>query len=108
MNLAALILGVALSAIGIVGYITTQRSSWTALIPTFFGVVFVGLGLAGGANSLPSVLASALSVFGLAATGGGFIKFLRGFRTAAVASKAAMSAGCLAYLAVAVTRHLAA
>lgn len=106
MNFAALILGFVLCGIGIVGYLATQRQSWTALIPSVFGVAFVGLGFAGGANTMPAVIASSLAVFGIAATGSGLIKYVRGYRTPQALSKAAMSASCLVFLAAMIAQHL--
>ena len=34
-----------LIALGVIGYFVTGRQSWTALIPTLFGVIFLLLGL---------------------------------------------------------------
>lgn len=46
------LVGFLLVVLGIAAYVLTGFASMTALIPTLFGVVFILLGLAGGAKSV--------------------------------------------------------
>jgi hypothetical protein len=45
MSPVAIVFGVILIVVGVVGYVATDQVSWTALIPAFFGVVLLPLGL---------------------------------------------------------------
>ncbi|MFP9190981.1 hypothetical protein [Natronosalvus vescus] len=55
------VIGALLIVIGIAAYVVTDFASVTALIPAIFGVLFVGLGLAGSRTEH-----AALAVYGLA------------------------------------------
>lgn len=62
--------GVVLIVLGIVAYVLTDFASVTALIPSIFGVVFLGLGVVGREPSRQRRSAYALGVFGLVGLGG--------------------------------------
>lgn len=98
MQLSPQLLGAALSAIGLVGYLATGRKSVTALIPLFFGVAFIGLDWLGAHN-----VALGLSVLGFLGTGRALAQLASGPRGAAVVAKSAMALACLAFVAQGVT-----
>jgi hypothetical protein len=61
--------GAALGVLGIIGFVGSGASSVTALIPTFFGVVFVALGVVGRAEerrALTMHIAAFLALVGIA------------------------------------------
>lgn len=43
-----MLFGTALAILGIVAYVITDRQSWTALIPSFIGIILVALGRVAG------------------------------------------------------------
>lgn len=80
MYLVTLVFGACLIVLGLVGYFATDRVSMTALIPTWFGIVFVILGaLASKAGFRKHAMhaAAALAVLGLLGTIPGVIKLFR-------------------------------
>ncbi len=80
MHLVTLALGVCLVVLGIVGYYATGQVSKTALIPTWFGLVFVLLGAIASKASLRKHAmhaAAALAVLIVFATMGGIVKSIR-------------------------------
>ena len=77
------------------GYLATGRKSVTALIPLFFGLIFVGLGLVGG--STVAYVALGLAAVGFLGTARSLASLLKGERGAATVSKACMAGLCLAF-----------
>ena len=103
--------GIALSALGILGYFLTGKQSPTALIPTAFGILFVGLGLLAkrpGKRKMAMHLAAILALLGLLGTMRGIIKFGQWVggvpleRPAAVISQGIMGALCALFLSLAI------
>ena len=77
-------LGIVLSALGIIGYVGSGGESITALIPTFFGVVFIVLGILARKEQLRKHMMHAAAVLAIV----GFAGSVRG-----VSSFAAMLSG---------------
>jgi len=72
-------LGILLSALGIIGYAGSGAESITALIPTFFGVVFIGLGLLARKETLRKHMmhaAAVLAILGFAGSVSGISSFI--------------------------------
>ena len=116
MARAALIFGILLILLGLVGYTATGRTSPTALIPAGFGLLILVCGLVGRRESLrPHAMhaAALLALIGLTGTirapfqllGGGAAD---GAASAAVLSQTAMAVLCLAYIALSVRSFIAA
>jgi uncharacterized membrane protein len=74
------IIGIILIVLGLVSYFGTGAVSFTALIPSFFGLIFFGLGyLASKSESMRKHYMHAallLAVFGIAGTFGGLMSVL--------------------------------
>ena len=71
-------LGIFLIVLGLVGYLTTGMQSVTALIPTFFGIVFIVLGIIAlkeKARKMAMHIAMVIGLLGLIGTFSGLIKF---------------------------------
>lgn len=70
MSRISITLGIVLIVVGGLAYAVTAFASWTALIPTFLGVLFVACGLVGFINAtLGAVLGIVLAILGLVGTG---------------------------------------
>ena len=105
------ILGILLIVLGVIGWISTSFVSITALIPAFFGIVFLILGLLGrkeGARKHAMHIAAVLAIIGLFGSfrgltqlptllGGGHLE-----RPAAVAAQAVMAVLVLIFIILAV------
>ncbi len=106
------IVGMALMALGIVGYVATGRVSVTALIPTFFGLPMTLLGRF--SMSHPNLrkhlihVAVVLAVIGAAGSARGFIALIGGTCTAATIAQTIMLALCLAYTVLCIRSFIAA
>ena len=116
MPLTAIICGILLVLIGIVGYVNGQaagRASVTALIPAFFGIVLAALGLASQAKeSLRKHLMHAavvLALLGFIATAGRLLSRMSELTASpAVISQASMAIICLAFVVLGIRSFAAA
>lgn len=116
MPSAAIVTGIILIAIGVVGYVigvSSDRASITALIPAFFGVVIAALGLAARASEgLRKHLMHAavvVALLGFIATAGRLISKLSELSASpAVLSQAAMALVCLVFVVLAISSFAAA
>ena len=115
MARAALIFGILLILLGLVGYTATGRTSPTALIPAGFGLLILVCGLVGRRESLrPHAMhaAALLALIGLTGTIRAPFQLLGGAAdgaaSAAVLSQTAMAVLCLAYVALSVRSFIAA
>lgn len=100
--------GIILIALGILSYILTGAASATALIPTFFGIVFAGLGFLGNKseNMKKHAMHAALllAILGLAGSFGGLTSMMGAIggempeRPAAAIGQAIMAVVCIVYL----------
>jgi len=71
-------LGIILITLGLVGFFATGMQSVTALIPTFFGIVFLILGMIAhreSARKMTMHIAMVIALLGLIGTFSGLIKF---------------------------------
>ena len=102
---------IVLILLGIIGYVATGMVSVTALIPSFFGIVFLILGLLGKAESrrkLMMHIAVALGLLAIVGTFNGIIATISYFgggevaRPAAVISQAVMAILSILYVAMGV------
>jgi len=109
--------GAVLTLLGVVGYFLTGMQSWTALIPVFFGIVFIVLGgVALNADRRKHAMhaAAALGVLGFLGTVPGVIKAFKWMggtqpaRPAAVISQTIMALMMLAFVALCVRSFIAA
>jgi len=100
-------LGIFLMILGLVAFFTTGMQSLTALIPTFFGIVFLILGIIGlkeSARKMAMHIAMVIGLLGLIGTFPGLIKLfalLTGAdvaRPAAVITQTIMAILCIYYL----------
>ena len=103
MPTTAILFGVILIALGIVGYVMTGQSSVTALIPSFFGIALAGLGLAANAKeSLRKHLMHAavvVALLGFIATAGRLVSKIGELTySAAVVSQVSMALVCLLFV----------
>ena len=108
MPITTIILGVCLIFLGVVGYFATGRQSITAMIPAFFGVVFVLLGIIASrgprARKHAMHVAAALALLGFFATlrgVGGVVRMMQGQEVArpqAAISQATMAGLCLVFV----------
>lgn len=103
----AIILGVILALLGVVGYIMSGAASWTALIPSLFGVLFIGAGAMGRNEKLRKHAmhgAAALSLIGILGSFSGLMKLFTMIgggeveRPAAVMAQSVMAVLCLFFL----------
>lgn len=100
--------GIILIALGILSYILTGAASATALIPSFFGIAFAGLGFLG--NKSESMkkhsmhAALLLAILGLGGSFGGLISMIGAIggempeRPAAAIGQAIMAVVCIVFL----------
>ena len=110
MTRTALIFGILLIILGIVGYATTGRTSVTALIPSAFGLLLLICGIVGRSERLrhhAMHAAALLALIGLAGTARAPFQLFSSAETdepgsAATPYKAAMALLCLAYVALSV------
>lgn len=109
--------GAALVVLGIIGFVGSGADSVTALIPSFFGVVFVVLGVVGRAEerrALTMHIAAVLALVGIAGSVTGLIDLpdlLAGDdldRPWAVAVQSIMAVVLVVYLVLAVRSFIAA
>jgi hypothetical protein len=100
-------LGIVLILLGLIGFFVTGMQSVTALIPTFFGILFIILGLIAGKESSRKMamhIAMGIGLLGLIGSFPGLIKgvtFLSGgeiARPAAVIAQSIMAILLLFYL----------
>lgn len=69
MSRISITLGVVLIIVGGLAYTLTTFASWTALIPAFLGLIFVGCGLVGFVNTtIGTVLGILVAILGSAGT----------------------------------------
>ena len=117
MAKSAIIFGGLLCLLGIVGYFNTGRTSVTALIPTFFGLLILISGLIGRAERLRKHAmhaAALLGLIGLAGTARAPFQMLSGGAAAddpagaATPYKAAMALLCLTYVVLSVRSFMTA
>jgi uncharacterized membrane protein HdeD (DUF308 family) len=113
----AIVLGIILIMLGLFAYFGLAAGSITALIPTFFGIPFLVLGIFGYRENLRKHMmhaAAALAVIGFLGTARGlygFISMLGGTeveRSDAVTVQALMSVLCLIFVILAVKSFIAA
>lgn len=111
MPTITIILGVILTGLGLWGYLGLGSGSWTALIPAFFGVPFIILGLVGlNERYLKHAMhgAAALALLALLGTFRGLLNFFRMMggaevaRPDAVRIQAIMAALCIVFIILAV------
>ena len=104
-------LGIILIVLGLVGFFVTGMQSVTALIPTFFGIVFLILGLIArkeSARKMAMHIAMVIALLGIIGTFSGLIKFytlITGgevIRPAAVIAQSIMALLLITYLAMGV------
>ena len=100
-------LGIFLIVLGLIAFFVTGMQSLTALIPTFFGIVFLILGIIGlkeSARKMAMHIAMVIGLLGLIGTFPGLIKLfalLTGAdvaRPAAVITQTIMAILCIYYL----------
>jgi hypothetical protein len=72
------LVGIALAVLGVVSYVTTGRTSVTALIPAFFGIALVGLAWLGRSESVRRHAMHAAMVIALVGIGGTGARLLPG------------------------------
>jgi len=109
--LLSLVIGIALIALGLVGYVASGMVSWTALIPSFFGVPLAALGLLGRnerARKHAMHGAAILALLGLLGTARGAVSFgklvggMEIERPTAAISQTIMAVLCVIFLVVCV------
>jgi hypothetical protein len=102
-------LGIILIVLGFVGFFTTGMQSVTALIPTFFGIVFLILGILARKESARKMLMHIAMVIGLLGLIGSFPGLIKLFplligaevaRPAAVIAQSIMALVLIYYLAM--------
>lgn len=107
----ATVLGIIFILLGLFAYFGLSAESVTALIPTFFGIPFLILGLLGQKENLRKHAmhaAAALAVIGFLGTVSGLIKFISMLggteveRSSAITVQALMSVLCLLFVVLAV------
>ena len=117
MQKTTVVYGLILVVLGIIGYIATGAASVTALIPSFFGIIIVGLGLWARSEKhrgLAMHIAAGLALIGFIATVTGFGKvaaLLSGgevARPAAAISQSIMALLSGGYLGAAITSFVTA
>lgn len=113
----AIVIGLALTALGLIGYYGSGAASPTALIPSFFGILLLGLGVAGRPHARRKTmmhLAAGVALLGMLGTISGVVKYFRYLsgepveRYGAVVSQAIMFALCLVFLVLAVRSFVSA
>ncbi|MEM1206356.1 MAG: hypothetical protein AAGN66_24200 [Acidobacteriota bacterium] len=116
MPVVTMIFGALLIALGVIGYVATGQASVTALIPSFFGIAFLGLGAMARKESLLKHAmhgAALLTLLGIGGSIGGLAKLptvLSGTaeRPAAVLSQASMAALSVVFLVLCIRSFIAA
>ena len=116
MTRSAIIFGSLLLLLGVVGYFNTGRTSVTALIPSFFGLLILISGLVGRTERLrrhAMHAAALLGLIGLAGTARAPFQLLSGEGaddpgSAATPYKAVMALLCLAYVVLSIRSFVAA
>jgi hypothetical protein len=115
MPRTAIIIGILLMLLGIVSFLLSGFQSWTALIPTGFGLILVALGfVARQEKSRRDAMhaAAGVGVIGLLGTVGGFVKLFRllkgdeGLRPGAVVSQSIMFVLCTIFVGLAVNSFI--
>lgn len=105
------IFGVSLIFLGVIPYFLTGMESITALIPTAFGLVFLGLGIAARKESIYKHVMHGAAVLALLGLGGSFSGLIDIFtlmgggsleRPNASISQAVMAVFCIGFLVAAV------
>ena len=105
------IFGVSLIFLGIIPYFATGMESLTALIPSAFGLVFLGLGIAARQESIYKKVMYTAAIMALLGLGGSFGGLLNLFtllgggsveRPNAVITQSTMALFCITFLIVAV------
>jgi uncharacterized membrane protein len=111
MPRTAVIIGALLILLGILSFLLSGFQSWTALIPTGFGLIIAALGVvARQEKSRRDAMhaAAGVGLIGLLATVSGFVKLYRllngdeGLRPAAVISQSIMFVLCTIFVGLAV------
>jgi hypothetical protein len=98
-----LLLGVFLILLGAIFYLATDMVSVTALIPAFFGVVFMVLGLLGGKENLRKHMMHAAAALGTLGALGGLVMVIRSIaggveRPLALIESAILAASCALFV----------
>jgi hypothetical protein len=115
MPRTAIIIGILLMLLGIVSFLLSGFQSWTALIPTGFGLILVALGfVARQEKSRRDAMhaAAGVGMIGLLGTVGGFVKLFRllkgdeGLRPGAVISQSIMFVLCTIFVGLAVNSFI--
>jgi hypothetical protein len=111
MTKLSMYLGLVLMALGIIGYASTSGASITALIPSFFGILFYLLGRIGQKNDKARKHtmhgAAVLALLGFLGTAAGLFRFISMVggasveRPEAVTVQAIMAILCLAFVVLA-------
>lgn len=111
------VIGIMLTLLGLIGYFATNRVSVTALIPAFFGVVLIGMGLLAmkeGMRKHAMHVAVALALLGFIGSVPGLLKLPTLLangevaRPAAVVSQSIMAALCIILVILGVRSFIAA
>jgi len=106
-----IVIGIIFIVLGLFAYFGLRAESITALIPTFFGIPFLILGLLGQKDNLRKHMmhaAAALALIGFLGTASGLVKFISMIggtgveRAQAVTIQAIMSILCLLFVILAV------
>jgi hypothetical protein len=115
MPRTAVIIGALLILLGILSFLLSGFQSWTALIPTGFGLIIAALGVvARQEKSRRDAMhaAAGVGLIGLLATVSGFVKLYRllngdeGLRPAAVISQSIMFVLCTIFVGLAVNSFI--
>jgi hypothetical protein len=113
MPLLTIVLGILLTLLGVIGYFATGQQSFTAFIPSFFGIVLLLLGALAAkdiARKMLMHIAVGVAVLGLLGSARGVMGLPDLFtqpwaeldRPAAVVSQSVMAVACLIYVIAAV------
>jgi fluoride ion exporter CrcB/FEX len=115
MPRTAVIIGTLLILLGVVSFLLSGFQSWTALIPTGFGLILAALGfVAQQEKSRRDAMhaAAGVGVIGLLGTVGGFVKLFRllkgdeGLRPGAVVGQSIMFVLCTIFVGLAVNSFI--
>lgn len=115
MAQTSVMFGSLLVMIGAVGYVVTDMVSVTALIPAFFGLVIIILGVmayAPARRKLAMHLAMGVALLGVLGSAGGIVGVLRGLGGGVVGAadiaRALMALSLVAYLVIGIRSFIAA